>query len=59
MKAECAFTEADVMDMVQRVWAEGGEGLMLKAPEPAYRRKRRREWHKIKVENWGKWSLAA
>jgi ATP-dependent DNA ligase len=56
VKDEWAFTESDVHDMVQRVWAEGGEGVMLKDPEVPYRRNRARAWQKVKLENAGKWA---
>jgi ATP-dependent DNA ligase len=53
---EWAFTESDVEDMVQRVWAVGGEGLMLKDPEAPYRRKRGPAWLKVKLDNWKRWA---
>jgi ATP-dependent DNA ligase len=52
---EWAFTESDVHDMVQRVWAVGGEGLMLNDPERPCRRKRGPAWVKVKLDNWSKW----
>lgn len=48
MKDELAFTESGVHDIVQRVWAEEGEGLMLRDPEAPYRRNRARAWQKVK-----------
>ena len=56
---EWAFTESDVHDMVQRVWADGGEGVMLKDPEAPYRRNRNASWQKVKIENWKRWAKAA
>jgi ATP-dependent DNA ligase len=56
VKDEWAFTESDVHDMVQRVWAEGGEGVMLKDSEAPYRRSRGAAWQKVKLENAGKWA---
>ncbi|GAB7551591.1 hypothetical protein NRB_10890 [Novosphingobium sp. 11B] len=53
---EWAFTESDVHDMVQGVWAAGGEGLMLKDPERPCRRKRGPGWLKVKLDNWSKWA---
>lgn len=39
---------ADVMDLARRVWARGGEGLMLKDAEAPYRRNRSPDWRKVK-----------
>jgi len=56
---EWAFTESDVLDIVNRVWAIGGEGLMLKAAEAPYRRNRNPSWWKVKQDNAYKWRHAA
>lgn len=49
----------DVRDAANRVWAAGGEGLMLKDPMAPYRRKRSDAWQKVKRENQHKWRIAA
>ena len=54
-----AADERDVVDEAQRVWAAGGEGLMLKDAESPYRRLRSGAWLKVKGENVMKWSKAA
>lgn len=54
-----AFDAADVIDAAQRVWATGGEGLMLKDPMAPYQRSRSAAWQKVKAENQGKWRMAA
>lgn len=59
LKDEWAFSESDVHDMVRRVWAEGGEGVMLKDPEAPYRRNRNATWQKVKLPNWKRWAKAA
>ena len=56
---EWAFDADDVLDMVQRVWAAGGEGIVLKLPESPYQRKRSSDWMKIKQCNVAKWQHAA
>jgi len=56
VKDELAFTESGVHDIVQRVWAEEGEGLMLRDPEAPYRRNRARAWQKVKLENARRWA---
>lgn len=53
------FDVADVVNEARRVWAIGGEGLMLKDAESPYRRKRSPAWQKVKQENFHKWRLAA
>lgn len=50
---------ADVLDEARRVWATGGEGLMLKDPMAPYRRDRNGAWLKVKAANAGKWRMAA
>jgi ATP-dependent DNA ligase len=54
-----ATDAADVIDAVQRVWAIGGEGCMLKDASAPYRRTRSIAWQKVKAENWAKWKVAA
>lgn len=56
------FDAADVLDEARRVWAVGGEGLMLKDMEAPYRRNRNGAWMKVKRENahrWAKYPIAA
>lgn len=48
-----AFDVADVLDEARRVWAAGGEGLMLKDAEAPYRRNRHDAWQKVKRD--GPW----
>lgn len=50
---EWAFDTRHVMDLANRVWASGGEGLMLKNAEAAYRRNRSDDW--LKVKPGGPW----
>jgi hypothetical protein len=38
----------DVLAEARRIWAAGGEGLMLKDPEAPYRRNRNTHWLKVK-----------
>lgn len=54
-----AFDEHDVVEEARRVWAAGGEGVMLKDAESPYRRTRSDSWQKVKVENLSKWRKAA
>lgn len=42
------FTADDVREEASRVWARGGEGLMLKDPEAPYGRARSSAWLKVK-----------
>lgn len=49
----------DVLSEARRVWATGGEGLMLKDPEAPYRRKRNTAWLKVKQANAQYWRNAA
>lgn len=44
------FTADDVRDEARRVWASGGEGLMLKDPEAPYTRSRSDAWLKVKQD---------
>ena len=50
-----AFTADDVETEARRVWAAGGEGLMLKDPLSPYQRKRNGHWLKVKQCNAHKW----
>lgn len=52
---EWAFDAADVIAAARRVWAAGGEGLMLKDAEAPYQRSRNNAWQKVKAENAHKW----
>lgn len=52
-----AFDPADVEREARRVWAAGGEGLMLKDPSAPYRRNRNGHW--LKVKQGQRWLLAA
>ncbi len=54
-----AFDEADVLAEARRVWAAGGEGLMLKHALEPYRRNRNAAWQKAKRENMHKWMRRA
>jgi len=45
----------DVVDEAQRVWAAGGEGLMVKDAESPYWRTRSACWQKVKHENAHTW----
>lgn len=56
---EWIFDAAGVVDAARRVWAAGGEGLMLKDPEAPYQRNRNGAWLKVKQENISKWRMAA
>ncbi|MGN6290372.1 MAG: ATP-dependent DNA ligase [Sphingopyxis terrae] len=44
------FTADDVRDEANRIWARGGEGLMLKDPEAPYVRARSDSWLKVKKD---------
>lgn len=50
-----AFTNQDVIEEAQRIWAAGGEGVMLKDAESPYQRTRYNAWQKVKAENVHKW----
>ena len=50
-----AATERDVLDEARRVWAAGGEGLVLKDALTPYQRNRNEAWQKVKQENTAKW----
>lgn len=49
------FDHADAVDAVRRVWAAGGEGIVLKDPLSPYQRRRSNAWMKVKMENAHKW----
>lgn len=55
---EWVFGAADVIEAARRVWAAGGEGLMLKDAEAPYQRKRSGAWLKVKQCNISKWRMA-
>lgn len=38
----------EIMDLANRVWVAGGEGLVLKDAESVYRRERSKDWLKVK-----------
>lgn len=46
-----AFDAGDVLDEARRVWARGGEGVMVKDAEAPYRRNRNGSWQKVKQGN--------
>lgn len=54
-----AFDAGDVVDAARRIWAEGGEGVVLKDALAPYRRNRNTAWMKVKAENQHKWRAAA
>lgn len=49
----------EVLSEARRVWATGGEGLMLKDAEAPYRRNRNAAWQKVKAANYQYWRKAA
>ena len=49
-------TAADVADAARRIWAEGGEGVMVKDAEAPYQRGRNSAW--LKVKPGGPWRNA-
>lgn len=53
------FNAQGATEEARRIWAEGGEGVMLKDPEAPYLRGRNGHFLKIKRENVHKWSMAA
>lgn len=55
---EWCETPGDVLALANRVWAENGEGLMVKDAMAGYSRKRSDAWQKIKAENRHKWMCA-
>lgn len=59
LEDEWLFSAADVIHAAHRVWAAGGEGLMLKDPDAPYQRNRNTAWLKVKQENHTKWRNAA
>lgn len=54
-----AFDADDAVSEVRRVWAAGGEGIVLKDPSSPYRRTRTDAWMKVKGENMHKWNRRA
>jgi len=54
-----AFTAGDVIEEARRVWAAGGEGIVLKSAEAPYRRNRNAAWLKVKRANYQYWRKAA
>lgn len=56
---EWVASTADAMDMARRIWARGGEGVVLKDAESPYERGRNQSWLKIKHENMHKWNRRA
>ena len=56
---EWCASPREVMDLARRVWAEGGEGLVLKDAMAPYRRNRNDAWMKVKADNQHKWRMAA
>lgn len=53
------FDARDVQSEVRRIWAEGGEGIVLKDSLAPYRRNRNAAWQKVKAENMHKWMRRA
>ncbi|MBB4859607.1 ATP-dependent DNA ligase [Novosphingobium chloroacetimidivorans] len=53
------FDDAQVLTEAQRVWAQDGEGLMLKDAAAPYICSRTSSWLKVKQANAGKWKAAA
>lgn len=51
---EYVATHADVMDMANRVWSRGGEGIVLKRADAGYTRARSNEWQKLKQKGYAK-----
>lgn len=51
-----AFDADDAVNEVRRVWAAGGEGVVLKDASSPYRRTRSDAWMKVKGENMHKWA---
>lgn len=45
----------DVLDYAQEIWAAGGEGVVVKAFDSPYQRRRSNDWMKVKAENRHKW----
>lgn len=54
-----AFDTRDVLTEARRIWAAGGEGVVLKDVMTPYRRKRSDAWQKVKAENRHKWMARA
>lgn len=48
MPDQWAFDAGDVLDAANRIWAAGGEGLVLKNAESPYERRRTSNWLKVK-----------
>lgn len=42
----------EIMDLANRVWVAGGEGLVLKDAESVYRRERSKTWMKVKTPRY-------
>lgn len=57
LPAEYVTSHAGVLRAAEETWAAGGEGLVLKLRESAYKRLRAPEWLKVKREQ--KWRNAA
>jgi ATP-dependent DNA ligase len=49
----------EAMALASRIWAAGGEGVMIKDAEAPYRRNRNAAWQKVKQDNYQHWSKAA
>lgn len=56
---EWATDAADVLDLARRVWADNGEGVMVKDAEAPYCRTRNRSWLKVKSEAAWRYPIAA
>lgn len=53
------FNAQGATEEARRIWADGGEGIVLKDPEAGYVRGRNGHWLKVKQANSHKWSMAA
>ena len=51
------FDESHAIQETRRVWAAGGEGIVLKDPTSPYFRRRNDAWLKCTHENMHKWEL--
>ena len=56
---EWAFSASYVIEAARRIWAAGGEGVVVKDAEAPYVRSRTSAWLKVKQENQHKWRMAA
>ena len=52
MNGEWCFNACDVERMARGIWAQGGEGVMVKDFDAPYQRKRSNAWQKYKQAGW-------